>query len=833
MERYFTPEVLETVRREILRSGGNEILFFAWTDDHGRLVRIQTVARGTAECVAVPLEQSFLPDAIVHNHPGGALTPSEQDMRIASVVAAKGVGFLIVDNDLTDVYVVVEPVLKKTVRAIDGTALASLVSAGSRFGELVPGFEVREGQMEMIREVSEAFNGDAVSLIEAGTGIGKSAAYLIPSIEWSRVNRERVVISTNTINLQEQLIHKDIPDVKRALGADFSFVLMKGRSNYLCLNRVGEIRQDLFSFLDDEELDQFNQILQWMEVTEDGSLSDLSFVPKPAFWEKINSGSEMCLGGSCGYFGRCFVNRVKRKAITARLVVTNHHYLLADASLLETGASILPSYDRVVFDEAHNIEDSATSFFTKTVTLSGTLRLLNRLYSEGKRKKGYLLFLQKQGLVGHDVLFNKLADLVKKAKASAFDLFTGIDGLFTASGSNLDTAPSQAGSSAELAPSRGEGFPVIEMGEELREHPLWRETLAPSFGFFRTSLGEVAENLGELVGSLEKKGEEKAVRQLGGFCVRIGDILKTVDLFLSEEDRDYARWIEKRREAAVSVALVEIGPTLKHILFSRVKTAVFTSATLTVAGSFDFLESRLSLERSSDRETREAVIPSPFDYDSQMAVLLPTDIVDPDHPGFGEALSRGTAKILKKTRGKAFVLFTSYKTMNEVFDRVKPELDAAGFVAFRQGSESRRSLLDRFKSDVHSILFGTESFWEGVDVPGEALECVIITKLPFKVPTEPIVKARLERVRVSGGDPFLDYSLPSAVMKLKQGAGRLIRNRSDRGIVVIMDRRVQTRRYGRVFLASMQGGTRLTGTLDEILLRCGGFLTDVSSPITP
>jgi ATP-dependent DNA helicase DinG len=822
MERYFTPEVLETARREILRAGGNEILFFAWTDERGRVVRVQAVARGTAECVAVPLEHSFLPDAIVHNHPGGVLTPSEQDMRIATVVASRGVGFLVVDNDLGEVYVVVEPVLKKTVRIIDGAALSSLVAEGSRFGELVPGFEVREGQMEMIREVCEAFNGDAVALIEAGTGIGKSAAYLIPSIEWSRVNRERVVVSTNTINLQEQLIHKDIPDVKRALGADFSFVLMKGRSNYLCLNKVGEIKQDLFSFLDDEELDQFNRVLQWMEVTEDGSLSDLSFVPKPAFWEKVNSGSETCLGGSCGYFGRCFVNRVKRKAITARLVVTNHHYLLADASLLESGASILPSYDRVVFDEAHNIEDSATSFFTKTVTLSGTVRLLNRLYSEGKRKKGYLLYLQKQGLAGDEGSFKNLADLVKKAKASAFALFEGVDGLFT--------APE---ASAGPAPSRGEGFPVVEMGEELRERPQWIKTLAPGFGFFRTSLGEVVDNLGELAGSLERKGEEKAVKQLGGFCARIGDILKTVDLFLSEEDRDYARWIEKRREAAVSVALVEVGPTLKEILFSRVKSAVFTSATLTVAGSFDFLKARLSLERSRDRESREAVIPSPFEFGKQMAVLLPTDVVDPDHPGFGEALSNGAVKILKKTRGKAFVLFTSYRTMNEVYDRVKPELDAAGFVAFRQGSESRRSLLDRFKSDIHSILFGTESFWEGVDVPGEALECVIITKLPFKVPTEPIVKARLERVRVNGGDPFLDYSLPSAVMRLKQGAGRLIRNRSDRGIVVIMDRRVQTRRYGKLFLDSMQGGTRLTGTLDEILSRCGGFLTDVSFPITP
>jgi ATP-dependent DNA helicase DinG len=512
------------------------------------------------------------------------------------------------------------------------------------------------------------------------------------------------------------------------------------------------------------------------------------------------------------------VNRVKRKAITARLVVTNHHYLLADASLLGSGSSILPSYERVVFDEAHNIEDSATSFFTKSVTLSGTLRLLNRLYSEGKRKKGYLLFLRKQGVAADDLRFRGLTDLVKKAKASAFELFSGIEDLFAAPGGDDGGAR-----------TRGESSTVVEMGEELRASPLWEKTLAGRFGFFHASLGEVVQSLGEMAGDLERKGEEKAGKQLGGFCAGIGDILKTVDLFLSEADRDYARWLEKRREAAVSVALVEIGPTLKQILFSRVKTAVFTSATLTVAGRFDFLKTRLSLERSADRETRESVIPSPFDYGSQMAVLLPTDIVEPDHPGYGDALSASAVKILNKTRGKAFVLFTSYRTLNEVFERVKPEIDEAGFLIFRQGSESRRSLLDRFKGDIHSILFGTESFWEGVDVPGEALECVIITKLPFKVPTEPIVKARLERVRENGGDPFLDYSLPSAVMKLKQGAGRLIRNRS----VVILDRRVQTRRYGSLFLESIQGGTLLTGTLDEILSMCDAFLTGVSSPITP
>jgi ATP-dependent DNA helicase DinG len=824
MERYFVPEVLRVINREIQRAGGNEVLFFAWTDGDNRVERVQPVARGTAECVAVPLERCFLPDVIIHNHPDGALSPSEQDMRVASAVAGRGVGFLIVDNDLTGVYAVVEPVLKKEIRPLDGRALASLVSAGGRFGSCIPGYEERDGQKEMIREVCEAFNGDALALIEAGTGIGKSVAYLIPAIEWSLVNRERVVVSTNTINLQEQLIHKDIPDLQRALGKGFSYLLMKGRSNYVCLNRVDEIRRDLNAFLDDEELDQFERIAEWTERTDDGSLSDLVFVPKPALWEKINSGSETCLGGSCGHFGRCFVNRVKRKAVTANLVITNHHYLLADAFLLETGASILPSYDRVVIDEAHNLEDSATSFFTKTLTLSAAVRMLNRLYGEGKRARGYFPFLHRQGLAGDETRFEELVDLVRKAKAASCELFAGIGELFAQPGE----AEAADGSHGGVPGERGDRFAVIEMGEELLAHRLWKDTLGRGFGFFRSSLGELAGRLGELCGDLEKSGEEKAAKQLSGFCARIVDIIKTVDLFLSETDRDYARWMEKRREASVRVALVEIGPTLRELLFGRVKTAVLTSATLTVAGSFDFTRARLALGRDLAKESREAVIPSPFDYDRQMAVLLPTDVVEPDRPGFIDALARSALTILHKTRGKAFVLFTSHRTMNEIYERTRPELEKAGFLVFRQGSESRRSLLDRFKGDVHSILFGTESFWEGVDVPGEALECVIIAKLPFKVPTEPIVRARLERLRENGGDPFLAYSLPSAAMKLKQGVGRLIRNKTDKGIVVILDKRVQTRRYGQVFLDSLQGGTRLTGSLDEILSRCDGFLTNYS-----
>ena len=856
MERYFESSVPEIIRREIERSGGNEVLFFAWTGEDNRVVKVQAVARGTDECVAVPLERSFLPDVLIHNHPDGRLVPSDNDMRIASFTAGRGVGFFIVDNEAGRLYVAVEPVLKRGLKPLDVEKLAALIGAGGPFARSFPGFEEREGQKEMVRRVALSFNQDSVALIEAGTGIGKSVAYLIPSIEWALLNRERVVVSTHTIHLQEQLIGKDIPDLKRALGLDFSHVLMKGRNNYVCLNKVAEIRQDLFSFLDDEEIEQFDHITRWLEVTGDGSLSDFDFVPKAALWEKINSSSETCLGGGCGLFGRCFVNRVKRRAITAHLVVTNHHYLLADASLARSGSSILPAYERIVLDEAHNLEDSASSFFTKTVTRAGILRLLGRLYSDGKRKRGYLAFLEKQGFCEGEERHERLRREVQRVKSSAGELFDGIEDLLAALG--------RSGGGPEGSPG-GSSFgqhPVAEMGDELLEHPLWESGVCGFLMTCRADIGTLAGSLIELMELLDRKGEERAQKQLGGFVARLGDIVKAFDIFTRRNDPpgtgrsgdgsngaedeevggghelvrhgdegwdeaapsgrgEYARWLEKRKDAALVVSLVDVGAMLKNLLFKRAKSTVLTSATLAVGGNFRFIRSRLTLDGEAD----EAVLPSPFQYDRQMGILIPNDMVGPDHPGYVPAMASGVVQVLKKTQGKAFVLFTSYRTLNEVFEMAKGELSSAGFVTFKQGSDSRMILLDRFKRDIHSILFGTESFWEGVDVPGEALECVIITKLPFRVPTEPVEKERLERIKEMGGDPFLEYSLPQAVMKMKQGMGRLIRNRTDRGIVVILDKRIRTKRYGEAFIEAMPGGRLLEGPLARILEESGEYLS--------
>jgi ATP-dependent DNA helicase DinG len=807
-DTHFTRECADSIRREISGASGNEVLLFGWTDDDDIVQRVEVVARGNDASVAVPLQKSFVPDVVIHNHPQGDLSPSPQDVRISSILAQRGVGFFIIDNEADELYVVVEPVRKIRRKKLDGERLGMLVSNDGPLAGRLDRFEEREGQREMIRGVSESFNEDTIALIEAGTGIGKSLAYLVPSIQWSLENHERVVISTNTINLQEQLLHKDLPSLHDVFEQGFSYVLMKGRGNYACINRVEEASGDLFAFIDEEEREEFEAIRGWIQTTEDGSLSDLTFVPKPALWEKVNSQTETCLGGDCAYFGRCFINRVKRRAITSNIVVTNHHYLLADAAMTAPQISILPSYERVIFDEAHNIEDSATSLFTRKITLPRTLRLLGRLYTGGKKRRGYLVYLsrKKKGVGTRRV--EEIQKTVSGLKREAESLFSALKDFLSSIGPG----------------ERNENRLTVEIGEEVRNHPLWDRTIAHRIDGFYYTCEALAAHLSALRIDLEKTDDTRAAKQIEGFVSRILEYMELFDIFLKEEDQEWVRWLESGREegCGITVAPVDVGGTVNRIIFARVKSAILTSATLTVDGSFDFLKHRLSLPDS----VSERCIASPFDWDSQVRVLVPTDTPRPEEPGYEEKMSEYIRGVLERTGGKAFVLFTSYRMLHEISGRLKQTLGSLGITVYTQGDDSRRNLLDRFKRHTSSTLFGTESFWEGVDAPGETLECVIIVKLPFRVPTEPVVRARLKRIEAEGKNPFCEYILPLAVIKLRQGIGRLIRNTTDRGIVVIMDGRVLYKSYGRVFLRSLPTGDYMSGERAKMMDEITRFFSD-------
>lgn len=804
IESCFSERTAGCVRREISRAGGNEVLFFGWLAE-GLVDRVEVVSRGNDESVGVPLDRTFRPDVVIHNHPEGSLQPSAQDVLMSSRIAGHGVGFFIVDNQVSRVYVVVEPVTDRAPTPLDTGGLQVLAGPDGPFKKADPAFEDREGQREMIGLVCEAFNNQNTLLVEAGTGIGKSLAYLLPAVHWALQNGEKVVVSTNTINLQEQLLHKDLPHLLRTLGLEASYVLMKGRGNYLCLNRFNEARQELSTLIEDEEVGQFNAIEGWLRTAEEASLSDLPFTPDWNLWEKINAQAGTCLGGGCRFFGDCPLNRVRRRAARAHVIVTNHHYLLADAQLGPQGG-LLPPFCRLILDEAHNLENAATSYFTRNLTLSMFMKVLGRLLGT-RAGKGYLVSLRNRGLLD-DERFEELAGRLHEARGAALELFAMLEHF---------VASLQGGSGAA-------GGAVFEVNQELRARPEWERVTAGMDSLYRAS-SLLLTRLASFRDSLEERGREPAVRQVDGFCGFLVDAVEHINRFLGEDDPVYVRWIEKRRESGIVVSVVEVGELLQELVFSRMKTLVLTSATLTVGGDFGFYRSRLRL----DDQAPAVSIPSSFDYDRQMLALVPTDMPPPDHPGYAGRVSEAVAELIRLTGGRAFVLFTSYRMMDQVYEAVsrmdsgRPLLKQGEGSLLKQGEGSRRYLLDRFKKDVGSVLFGTESFWEGVDAPGRTLECVMITKLPFRVPTEPITRARSERIRERGGNPFTDYHLPLAVIKMKQGAGRLIRSRTDRGIVVLFDGRVLTKGYGKAFLGSLPTTSVRKGTFTELLCQARLF----------
>jgi ATP-dependent DNA helicase DinG len=800
----FSERALRYLRREISRAGFNEVLFFGWFEG-GVLDRLQVAARGNRQAVGVPFERSQLPDIIIHNHPGGELTPSDQDVLISSRLADSGVGFVIADNQASRFYVVVEPVPDRAPEPLDIEEIQRLLGPDGPFSRVDPAFEQREGQLEMAGLVAGAFNDDQTLMVEAGTGIGKSLAYLLPAVHWALANREKVVISTNTINLQEQLLHKDLPQVQRTLGVELSYVLMKGRGNYVCINRFREAEQEMNTLLEEEEVAQFRAVAGWLSTTETASLSELPFVPDQTLWEKINAQTGTCLGGTCAWFGTCPVNRVKRQAARAHIIVSNNHYLLADAVLGDMGG-LLPPFRRLILDEAHNLENAATSFFTQRLTRSSLFKVLGRLQG-AKKGKGYLASLSGRKLIDTAAAAD-ITGQVGRVRRAADGFFSLLE-QFTQGAEN--PAPSSRSTAADYRPC------VLEVNEELRARPGW-EQLCAALNLLYQECSNLVNLMTGLREDLERKGQEQAVRRIDGFTGFLVETVEHINRFLGEDDRTYVRWIEKRGEAALLVSVIDVGEHLQQLVFSRMKTVILTSATLTVGGEFDFFQDRFCLSS----EIISGCIPSPFDYKNHMLVLIPSDLPFPDQPGFTERVSRCTADLIEVTGGRAFVLFTSHRMMNEVYELVKRT--GPGSILLKQGEASRRFLLERFKNDTGSVLFGTESFWEGVDAPGRTLECVILTRLPFRVPTEPVIRARSQRIREQGGDPFPEYQLPLAVIKLKQGIGRLIRNTTDRGIIAIFDRRVVTKSYGRSFLDSLPETGMVQGTMEELLSEARSFL---------
>jgi len=808
------------LQEEIAAAHGREVSFVVTADPNGTLADARVVARGTIDSVLALPGVAQRGEMLIHNHPSGFLEPSGADLHVAARLHDDGVGFGIVNNDVSTLYIVVEMPRARAVQRLDSLEVANLLTESGPVARAVGSstFEDRPGQRDMAAYIADAYNDGGIALLEAGTGVGKSFAYLVPAIEWARLNGERTVVSTNTINLQEQLVGKDLPILSRAFStADraVTFALLKGWRNYLCLSRLEQARAGQESLFADGRAAELESIAGWASRTADGSLADLVEEPSSEVWDAVAAESDLCTRLKCPHFDGCFVFAARRRAAEADVVVVNHHLLASDLAVRIASdnwqeAAVLPPYRRLVLDEAHHLEDVAAQHLGTSVSMLGVQRLLGRLERNGR---GLLPTLALELSTHNDLMGSASRDLLSR---TVFDALVGArrwaEELFGRLNRRLDG-----------------GDPVLRLTDAFKEDRVWPEgldvaldNLLIAFSKLRDGVETIADRL-----SIDDPAEMRTrlIGELRGVVRRLdtaADGLKETLQPKRPSGGPSVRWMERRGRRTPNLTLsavpLDLAPILKETLFDRTETVILTSATLAAGGEFTFLEERLGLSLAPSRVTVREVLPSPFDFGAQCVFGIPTDVPEPrdDESGHGAAVARVLLELAHASDGGIFALFTSHTALRRAADAIRGHVGAR-WPLLVQGEGQRDQLLRRFREAGSAILLGTDSFWEGVDVPGRALRVLILAKLPFKVPTEPLTAARLERLTQAGVDGFTNYLVPLAALKLKQGFGRLIRTKSDVGAVVLLDRRVVTKRYGAMMLEGLPPATRAIGNWPEIL----------------
>jgi len=836
--KYITPDAVEEIKNAIFEANGNEVFLVGKLNSDNIVEEIMLLARGNE--FAVPLVQRNLEfgDVVIHNHPSGNLNPSENDMDIAFHLGKIGIASFIVNNEVDDIYAVIEPVKKKKTQLLNSALISAIINPDGPIAEKLPDYEFRPQQLQMIEQVCEAFNQNQICIIEAGTGIGKTLSYLLPAIYWTVQNNERCTVSTNTINLQEQLINKDIPFLQSVLNLKFSAVLVKGRNNYACMRKIADIERQPDLLVAPEEMSEIQTLINWSKVTTDGSKSDLNFIPKELIWEKIAAEGDNCLHAQCAFFKKCFVNVARKAANSAQIIVVNHYLLFADLAVRAQGVetAVLPSYKRLILDEAHHIEDVATNYFGSSITKAGINRMLGRLYRPRKDDKvtGFFILLlhELKKMKSENITDENIDKVIAVVEQK---LIPKINHLVNSNNEVMDQL-------VDLISTRNtNGFGEIKqrVTPVFKQNPLWKMSINDKMSEFLFQIKQFSQESAKIVDILlnsELSLNEDLLSNIAEISAQIERLLTasgTIDQVLFTEDEENIRWLEVQQKSSGKITRLKISPldvasTMKKKLYDRFKTIVMTSATLTVSGmndqdAFGFFANRIGLYQIENKRIHKTILKAPFDYQKQAIVCIPIDIPAPDQSGFSDRLAELIETSISISDGRAFILFTSYSLLNSIYTRLENKLLKQGILALKQGTENRHQLLQKFMRDKTSVLFATDSFWEGVDVRGEALESVIITKLPFKVPTEPVVEARVEAIRKNGGNPFMEYSLPQAVIKLKQGFGRLIRSKTDRGSILIFDKRIVEKEYGKIFVASLPDCDTVRGTQDIVFKRLKTF----------
>ncbi len=830
----FSPEVIQKLQTEIHIASGNEVFFVGDLDDNLNLFGVRALARGNEYSVPAIIDSASAGQVVLHNHPSGNLTPSEQDIHLASIFGNNGVGFLIINNSVSEIYSVVEPFKKKEYSPIEiGELEKLLMPKGPVAKKLGKSFEHRKEQIKVLNETAKAFNDDSIALIEAGTGTGKTFSYLIPSIKWAIQNNERVVISTNTINLQEQLIGKDIPMLEQSINEDFTYSLVKGMRNYLCLLRAEAVDDGQQELIEDDETDEIKNIIEWSKTTTDGSLSDLSFSPKQNTWDKVSAESESCIRSKCPHYAECFFFKKRREISAAQLLIVNHHLFFSDlaikAATNDTDSGILPGYNRVIFDEAHNIVDAATSHFSTSVAKFGLTKTLRRLKSRGKKGeiKGLVNFAASTAVkIENNDKNNDLKNTLLKIEEV---VSPRIDDLESSINESFELIFDIAVANTKENKNGGSDF-SLRVLEHVQKSEEWMKA-EESFESLRIKLlkiqGEIRYLLEILTRNEEMPNITKLLIEFRSVYSKLEYYIEAISSFFKQRDNENVKWVEVRgRRGIVFISLgispIDVSGQLKQKLYDKTKTVVMTSATLAVEESFEFQKTQLGLE--GNNRLKEQRVLSPFNYKDQVLLGIPADIPEYSSRDYIKAVSGVLQDVIEKSGGRALILFTSYQTLNNVTNIINDKLLDKGIEVLKQGTLPRDKLLDKFRNTSNTVLMATDSFWEGVDIIGDALKLVVIMRLPFRVPTDPIIEARSDYLEKREINSFLNYSVPMAVIRFKQGFGRLIRSRNDRGAVLVLDKRIGTKSYGKYFLNSLPDCRRVYGKYEDIKNELNEFI---------
>ncbi len=856
----FKPEAADALRSIIKNAHGVEVYCLGITDNEQKVVEIEHYATGNKTSVPAPGQNAAPGQVLIHNHPSGYLEPSDSDINVAAMYGVSGVGSYIVNNDVSKVRVVVKLFKAREIVKLDLEALSGIL-VEQEDGPLA--IEHRPEQLDMLKFVATAMNERQIAVIEAGTGIGKSFAYLIPAIDWALKNKGKMIISTSTITLQEQLLDKDIPELKQMMNVGFKTQLLKGRSHFICKRRLEmtKFQPDLFPT---QRMNELRQVMEWAESSQTGDRDEIKYKIDNDIWDEIQCDSFECLSTKCKNFDNCFYYNMHRAAAAADFVIVNHSLLMSDLILrLFWRIPILPAYNCLIIDEAHNIEPIASEHFTVRINMFELRRLKNRLYQNNG--KGLLKSIC--DLVRHSdpkILRTDTEQLLNILETELVELCGNLDSSIN---EVFDNVMADVITQSETSNDSGSnGYVKLRVDQSLIETQFWQD-VTEMMEALLSVLIELLKKLQLAYDRLEDyNSEEIHSEQLINYLVsfksitkKFGAVIDTLSSFMTPNFKVDCPWFEVKKSRSsrkakqyleICKAALDVSPFLRRGLFGGDDTVVMTSATLTVNKNFDYFDKQVGLCEPNysnvpedevidlkilaaqiEKRRQYAMFGSPFNYEDNCRLMIPTDIEEPDFSDQNfndDVLDKVVFDAIEVTNGRAMLLFTSYRAMHRFYDKLSDKLKSIGIDPYMQGEQQRMELLKSFRRSKSAVLFATMGYWEGIDLKGDALVLLFLHHLPFAVPIEPLAKAKSDALKDAGGNPFMELSLPAAVIKLKQGFGRLIRSKSDYGTVFVLDKRIITKRYGKTFLNSLPAKPTY-GDCDSLIRQLREFYNDHES----